>query len=146
MFERGKKGKRKVQNIEYLENEGSFFGKLKSIFHNFWKAFLWWNIWKYGKIITINMKAKIWIFSEKNFTNCRNCFFNTQFTETAWITTKFPYYTLILQYHGWLCEKVQTFQPLLMPDTLRHLYLYLENDNYCNYTLFQLGIVSKFSF
>ena len=38
----GKEGK-KLQKFEYLENEKSFFDEIKSIFHSFWKAIIWWK-------------------------------------------------------------------------------------------------------
>ena len=42
--DRGKKRRRgQFLKIEYLENEWSFFGKIKSIFHNFLEALFWWN-------------------------------------------------------------------------------------------------------
>ena len=31
-----KEGKTKIQKFEYLENENSFFDKIKNIFHSFW--------------------------------------------------------------------------------------------------------------
>ena len=30
-----KEGKKKIQKFEYLENEKSFLGEIKTIFHNF---------------------------------------------------------------------------------------------------------------
>ena len=30
-------------NIEYLENKKSFLDEIKNIFHNFWRAFIWWK-------------------------------------------------------------------------------------------------------
>ena len=36
----GKEGK-KLQKIEYLENQKRFSNEMKSIFHNFGNAFLW---------------------------------------------------------------------------------------------------------
>ena len=42
-FESDKCGKeeKKIQKIEYLENEKSFLDNTKSIFHKFWNAFFW---------------------------------------------------------------------------------------------------------
>ena len=37
-----KKGK-KLQKIEYLVNEKSFLHEIKSIFHSFWRATIWWK-------------------------------------------------------------------------------------------------------
>ena len=38
MTKKGKKGKREEQQCENLVNKGSFFGKIKSIFDNFFKV------------------------------------------------------------------------------------------------------------
>ena len=42
-FESGKCGKegKKLQKIEYLENEKSFLDEIKNIFHNFRRAIIW---------------------------------------------------------------------------------------------------------
>ena len=32
-----------LQKFEYLENEKSFFDKIKNTFHSFWKAIIWWK-------------------------------------------------------------------------------------------------------
>ena len=42
-FESGKSGKEeeKRQKFGYLENEKSFLDEIKSIFHSFWRAFVW---------------------------------------------------------------------------------------------------------
>ena len=37
-------GEGKLQKTEYLENEKSFLDEIKSIFHNFWRAFFWQSI------------------------------------------------------------------------------------------------------
>ena len=44
-FESGKcgKGEGKLQKFEYLENEKSFLGEIKIIFHSFWTAIIWWK-------------------------------------------------------------------------------------------------------
>ena len=49
-FESGKCGEKgkKLQKLEYLENEKSFLDEIKSIFHNFWRAIIW---WKYRNLI-----------------------------------------------------------------------------------------------
>ena len=39
-----KEGKKKIQKFEYLENEKSFLGEIKTIFHNFWRAIIWLKI------------------------------------------------------------------------------------------------------
>ena len=45
-FESGKceKEEEKLQKIEYLENEKSFLGEIKNIFHSFWRAIISWKI------------------------------------------------------------------------------------------------------
>ena len=44
-FESGKSGKeeKKIQKFEYLEIENIFLDELKSIFHSFWRAIIWWK-------------------------------------------------------------------------------------------------------
>lgn len=39
-----KLGKTKLKTFEHLTNENSFFGKLKTIFHHFLSAIVWWNM------------------------------------------------------------------------------------------------------
>ena len=41
-----KEGK-KLQKLEYLENEKGFLNEIKSIFHSFWRAIIWWKNRKY---------------------------------------------------------------------------------------------------
>ena len=41
-----KEGKREVQKLGYFANERSFLCKIKSSFHNFLRAFCWWNMSK----------------------------------------------------------------------------------------------------
>ena len=38
-----KEGRTEIQKIEYLENEKSFLDEIKSIFHSFWRAIIWWK-------------------------------------------------------------------------------------------------------
>ena len=35
--------RKKLQKIEYLENEKSFLDQIKNIFHSFWRAIIWWK-------------------------------------------------------------------------------------------------------
>ena len=44
-FESGKCGKegKKLNKFEYLENEKNFLDEIKSIFHSFWRAIIWWT-------------------------------------------------------------------------------------------------------
>ena len=39
-----KKGKMKIQKLEYLENKKSFLNEIKNIFHSFFRAIIWGNI------------------------------------------------------------------------------------------------------
>ena len=45
-FESGKCGKevKKLQKIEYLENENNFLDGTKNIFYSFWRLIIWWKI------------------------------------------------------------------------------------------------------
>ena len=38
-----KEGRREIQKIEYLKTEKSFSDEIKSIFHSFWRAIIWWK-------------------------------------------------------------------------------------------------------
>ena len=44
-FKSGKCGKegKNIQKLEYFENEKSFLDEIKSIFHRFWRAIIWWK-------------------------------------------------------------------------------------------------------
>ena len=37
------KGREKLQKSEYFEKEKSFLDEIKNIFHNFWRAIIWWK-------------------------------------------------------------------------------------------------------
>ena len=37
------KGREKIQKFEYLETKKSFLDKIKSTFHSFWRAIIWWR-------------------------------------------------------------------------------------------------------
>ena len=39
-----KEGRTEIQKIEYLENKKSILDEIKSIFHSFWRAIIWWKI------------------------------------------------------------------------------------------------------
>ena len=32
-----------IENLDYFENEKRFFDEIKSIFHSFWRAIIWWK-------------------------------------------------------------------------------------------------------
>ena len=38
-----KEGRTEIQKIEYLKNKKSFLDEMKSIFHSFWSAIIWWK-------------------------------------------------------------------------------------------------------
>ena len=42
LTERKKEGKMEIKIHKYLENEESFLGEIKNIFHSFWRAIIWW--------------------------------------------------------------------------------------------------------
>ena len=42
MADREKEGKMETQKIKYVENKKSFLDEIKSIFHSFWRAIVWW--------------------------------------------------------------------------------------------------------
>ena len=69
------KKKKKLQKIEYLENDESFLDKIKYIFYDFWKSFL---LAKYKK----NRGHKL---SNQNYTNwCLRSTINTQIRNVYW--------------------------------------------------------------
>ena len=37
-------GRTEIQKFEYLENKKSLLDEIKSIFHSFWRAIIWWKI------------------------------------------------------------------------------------------------------
>ena len=37
-----KEGKMETQKNKYFENEKSFLDEITNIFHNFWRAIIWW--------------------------------------------------------------------------------------------------------
>ena len=43
MADRSKKREGQIQKLEYLKNEKSYLDEIKSIFHSFWKAIIWWK-------------------------------------------------------------------------------------------------------
>ena len=43
MDDRQKEAKTEIEKFNYLKNEKSFFDEIKSIFHSFWKAIIWWK-------------------------------------------------------------------------------------------------------
>ena len=52
-----KGGRTEIQKNEYLENEKSFLDEIKSIFHSFWKAIIWWKNKNLMKIVDTNFKS-----------------------------------------------------------------------------------------
>ena len=54
----------KIQKFEYLENKRSFLDEIKSTFHSFWRAFIWWKNRNLMKIVDTSYKAYFfWIES-----------------------------------------------------------------------------------
>ena len=51
-----KRERTEIINIEYLENEMSFLNEIKSIFHSFWRAIIWWNNKNLMKIADTSVK------------------------------------------------------------------------------------------
>ena len=43
MSGKSRKEAKKLQKIEYLENEKSFLDEIKNTFHSFWRATFWWK-------------------------------------------------------------------------------------------------------
>ena len=43
MADREKEGKTEIQKLEYLEKEKSFLDEIKSIYHNYLRAIIWWR-------------------------------------------------------------------------------------------------------
>ena len=53
MADSKKKRGRKIQKYEYLENEKSFLDEIKSVFHSFLKAIIWWKINSGHKLVCL---------------------------------------------------------------------------------------------
>ena len=51
-----KEGKMEIQKFKYLENGKSFLDEIKSIFHSFWRAIIWWEITILYKIADTSFK------------------------------------------------------------------------------------------
>ena len=51
-----KEGRIEIQKIEYLQDEKSFLEEIKSIFHSFWRAIMWWKNKNLMKIADTNFK------------------------------------------------------------------------------------------
>ena len=56
--EREKKRGRGKDKNEYLENEKSFLDEIKSIFHSFWRAIIWWKNKNLMKIADTSFKEE----------------------------------------------------------------------------------------
>ena len=50
-----KKEGKKLQKLEYLDNEKSFLDEIKNIFHSFWRAIIWWE----NKYLIKNSRHKL---------------------------------------------------------------------------------------
>ena len=51
-----KEGRTEIQKSEYIENEKSFSDEIKSIYHSFWRAIIWWKNKKMMKIADTSFK------------------------------------------------------------------------------------------
>ena len=62
-----------MQKFEYLENEKCFLDEIKNIFHNFWRAIIWWEI-KFDKKI-VDTGFKVFFFDTPCFatSSCPYC-------------------------------------------------------------------------
>ena len=58
MGDREKKRKMEIQIFEYLENEKTFSDEIKSIFHSFLRAIIWWRIKVFKKIANTSFKTE----------------------------------------------------------------------------------------
>ena len=60
-----KEGRTEIQKNEYIENEKSFSDEIKSIYHSFWRAIIWWKNKKLMKIADTSFKkGEIYIFKK----------------------------------------------------------------------------------
>ena len=51
-------GRTEIQKFEYLENKKSFLDEIKSTFHSFWRAIIWWKK-KLMKIADTSFNQKV---------------------------------------------------------------------------------------
>ena len=42
-WQEGKRGNREIQKLKYIENKAGFLDEIKSTFHNFLRAIIWWK-------------------------------------------------------------------------------------------------------
>ena len=52
-----------IQKFEYHENEKGFLDEMKSIFHSFWRAIIWWKNKNLMKIVDTSFKEMASPFS-----------------------------------------------------------------------------------
>ena len=53
------KATKKIQKFGYFENENSFLDEIKSIFHSFWKAIIWWKNKNFIKTADTSFKQSL---------------------------------------------------------------------------------------
>ena len=54
-----KMGRTEIQKIEYLEKKESFVDEIKSSFHSFWRAIIWWKNKNLMKIVDTRFKLTL---------------------------------------------------------------------------------------
>ena len=59
MDDRQKEAKTEIEKFNYLKNEKSFFDEIKSIFHSFWRAIIWWKNRNLIKIADTSFKGSV---------------------------------------------------------------------------------------
>ena len=59
-----KQGRTEIQKFEYREREKSFLDEIKSIFHGFWRAIIWWKNKNLMKIADTSFKFYINLLME----------------------------------------------------------------------------------
>ena len=53
-----------MEKFDFLENKKSFFDEIKSIFHSFWRAIIWWKNKSLVKIADTSLKYKAKIIAK----------------------------------------------------------------------------------
>ena len=117
-----KEGRTETQKTECLENEKSFLDKIKSIFHSFWRAIIWWK-----KKKKCEYKQLILFLSY---------YYHSGF-ELSLRTSQIAKWSLIIEF-----VKLQVFFPLKINSSKLYLLFYLfiaysYQKKYCSYPKLQ---------
>ena len=112
----------KYKKFEYLKNEKSFLDETKSIFHNFWRAIIW---WKNKNLIKIaDTSFKVYFVGELTLVKI----LWNKIVSFSPIKRLIPRAHRIKRFHTWGRLRVRSFNSLSLHNRLqRNEKLYREN-------------------